>query len=104
KNNNWEFINFYINELSNENEIELFRLFFLFVVKMSELNKNNQTRLFHWHNAEKRFIDKFLSKNNNKLTSEFVNLLNNFNNKSKLIDGCDIFKNAKIIINGSKNF
>ena len=64
--NRWEFVCFYLTNFRVENELELFRLFFQFIIVRNCLIKNSldignvfgeaDARIFHWTGAELTFM------------------------------------------------
>jgi hypothetical protein len=64
KDKNWEFVCFYLVHFKGACEVEAFRLFYQFIILRQELynmisNKPSiQSRLFHWTDAEIRFVKK----------------------------------------------
>lgn len=68
----WEFVCFYLNSIAVVNEIELFRMFFNFIVLRNDIIKSVykvrdsvSSRLFHWHQAEIDFMNNAIAKMRN---------------------------------------
>ncbi|VBB17831.1 hypothetical protein YASMINEVIRUS_294 [Yasminevirus sp. GU-2018] len=65
----WEFVCLYLTEFKVQNELEIFRLFFDFIISRGELHRlvrelpePDESRLFHWTGAEIRFINRAISR------------------------------------------
>ncbi len=92
--NGWEFVCLYLTSFKLKNEMEMYRLFFQFILIREEIfkgsmintnkSKNIMTRLFHWTAAEIRFmkrgVDRMKSGEYAKYIMENENM--NFCNKS----------------------
>lgn len=121
---NWEFVNIYITNFQLFNELEIYRIFFQFIIMRQHLintNSNNQkkSKLFHWTDAELRFMEKAIDRiktgkyMNDHLSNTSINLNNKnylsalideFNNSVEWIDMCDIFINEPIVVKGAHRF
>ncbi|AYV77656.1 MAG: hypothetical protein Dasosvirus21_2 [Dasosvirus sp.] len=89
--NNWEFVCLYLSNFEIENETELFRMFFQYIVVREEIirikyelsEESVYSRIFHWTPAELRFMkramDRLLS---GKYVESMVSSNSNSNNQS----------------------
>jgi hypothetical protein len=128
KNKGWEFVCFHLVVFSPNNELEMFRMFYQFIIKRQELFKNDndykkanesynngdifnsmntssllKSRLFHWTDAELRFMrcaNKRIGCSNNEL----VKLIDSFDKITVWIDMCKIFEQVPITVRGSFRF
>jgi hypothetical protein len=126
-NKKWEFVCLYIDRFSVINEIEIFRLFFSFIVLRSNLIKmrynvhdNVYSRLFHWSGAEKNSINDAIKKMRNPLyKDEIANMFDTdyntayrsirkvyseFGNEAVFIDMCNEVRTEPIVVKGSYAF
>lgn len=113
--NNWEYVCLYLSKFSVENEVEMLRLFFQFVIVRQELYrylydiKNNDlnTRLIHWTNAELKFVKNGINRiKSGKHTESYMgnkNMLFQYDNgkyvnkkevQDELIDLVNIFEDS----------
>lgn len=118
KKNDWEYISLYLVEFKIQNELEIFRLFFQFILARNELLKHKYnlntypddiSRLFHWTGAEIRFINKAINRirsgyytenhmHNTALNFTNPHLLNENNNddKNTLVEDTHLYLNNLI--------
>lgn len=119
--NEWEFVNIYITNFELSNELEIYRLFFQFIiVRQNLINPNGKSKLFHWTDAELRFMEKAIERiktgkytnehmsntsiiihNNGNYLTEFID---EFNNYVEYIDMCNVFIKEPIVIKGAYRF
>ena len=130
--NGWEYVCFYLVQFKIQNEMEIFRLFFDFIVAKNEIhniiNKNDEklkdsiiSRIFHWTGAEVRFINRAINRilsgkyvqdreqNNSHSTNKNGNknlsdLVSMFERTTKWIDMYKVFESEPIVIKGSYRF
>lgn len=133
KSTGWEFLCLYLTSFKLENEHELFRVFFDFMIVRHELyqniyglSKNNRSKLFHWTDAELRFFDRAVSRirsgiytesylNNPALKfdssstvksvqKEICNKITYFDSLIYWVDLCQVFQSEPITIKGCFRF
>jgi len=103
----WNYVPFYISELSIENEKQIISNFVAFIQnkvdqynrKLAVKNKNKKKlkpRLFHWSHAEKSFFSAS-NKRHDYIWSKWFNSVT-------LIDFCAVCRSEPIVVKGAKNF
>jgi hypothetical protein len=132
----WDFVCLYLTNFNLKNEMEMYRIFFQFIIVREMIaknvygNENGQTiksKLFHWTEAEIRFLRRAINRmrsgdyakyfmENNKLNlhgakitvrdvqNELNSMINRFNQSVIWIDMCKIFEKEPIVIKGSYRF
>jgi len=133
--NGWEFICLYLVKFEVTNELELLRLFFHFVLARGEIykalhetdenNNNIKSRLFHWTDAELRFMRRAIDRIRSGIYTEahmrnpslnfdgetvqdvqnyLDTLINTFEKNTVWIDMYKVFENEPIVVKGSYRF
>jgi len=127
----WEFVCLFLSRFDLASELEMFRLFFQFILVRERIyqkintKSKTPTKMFHWTRAEhqfmKRAIDRIrqgeythtymdnhkmnFSDNNIKtVQNELDILINKFEEQVSWIDMCEIFQSEPIVVKGSYRF
>jgi hypothetical protein len=91
----WEFVCFYITDLQVCNELELYRLFFQFMIVRNCIIKKlygyedesseNESRVFHWTSAELQFMDRAVKRmRSNQYDNDLAEMFNIDNNTKEI--------------------
>jgi hypothetical protein len=134
KNKGWEFVCLHLVNFKLQNELEMYRLFYQFIILRQEIftimydPDNNgdtvlQSRMFHWTAAEIRFMQRAINRiksgeytkhhmeNQNEVQvsvlqvqRELDDMIANFNSSVVWIDMCKIFETVPIVVKGSFRF
>lgn len=129
--NGWEFICLHLVNFKLKNELEMYRLFYQFIILRQEIytriyKKELESRMFHWTAAEIRFMDRAIKRirsgeytkyymENQKLDTsnketintvqnELDRLLDSFDSMVEWIDMCKVFETVPIVVRGSFRF
>jgi hypothetical protein len=130
--NGWEFICLHLVNFKLQNELEMYRLFYQFIILRQEIfnqiykSRTLESRMFHWTAAEIRFMDRAIKRIRNgqftkyhmenksldygdsesvKTVQEELNrMIDSFDTMVQWIDMCKVFETVPIVVRGSFRF
>lgn len=104
KDDRWEYICIYMKRYTTQNEIELFKTFWNFIIhrnsnlkKIYNLDIDLDSRLFHWTKAELRFSEKAMSRFKSK---EIRPLIRCFKDTVVWVDLCAEMQSEPVVVKG----
>ncbi len=101
----WEYVCLYLPKFKLENELEMYRIFFQFMIIRQDLISkahpeiNSVSRAFHWTDAEIRFLERSVQRIIAKDPSQ-RKLIDQFNTDIVWVDLCKIFQQDPIVVKG----
>jgi hypothetical protein len=112
---NWEFVCLHLPFFQLKNKMEMFRIFYQFILARQglictryNLNGFNITsKMFHWADAEIRFMNKAnerMKSGNDFSELNLKSLINKFNERTTWIDMYKIFEKEPIVVKGAFRF
>ncbi len=96
----WEFVCLYLVRFDLEGEREMFRVFFDYVIARCQRMGASISRLFHWTDAELRFLNKAICRMRGRSDS----LVARFEQCAVWVDMCRVFQTEPIVIRGAYCF
>lgn len=112
----WEYVCFYMKSACMEQEKSVYEHFMIFfaerknrICKVYKDSDNKLNRLFHWTDAEKRYLKTLNQRHydrlsENKADIDMIKLIDRFNATCKMVDLFVLFRKVPIVIKGSFNF
>lgn len=102
KKDEWEFVCIYLTQIDLKIEHEIYILFYLLILVRNEIIADKRARLFHWSNAEIKFVN--LANNRILKNAEYSNIYEKFKKEIQWIDLCKVFTEEPIVVKGSFRF
>ena len=100
----WEYVCFYMTNFQVNNESELYRVFYEFILSRQRLSGTRLSKLFHWTNAEPRFMQRADDRMLKIKNKELHKIINAFDLKTQWIDMYKVFESEPIVIKGSYRY